>query len=291
MKLQQECVTCIIAQVKNVTRMFGLSEAQKKAAMDDTHAYLAQANYEGCTPESMGELWQILLLHVGGADPYATIKSLCNQQAMKMLPQTQEKIARAREPFTVALKYAIAGNLIDYGLEHPVSIDEQNTAIDAIANTAFSLDDSDKLLSALSRANTMLYLGDNAGEIVFDKLLIEQIRLRFPSLDISFVVKGSPVLNDVTYTDAEEVGMPEVARVIDNGDASPGTVLPRTSKAFREAFASADVILSKGQGNYESLSGVEKEHLFFLFTAKCDTVCIEAGVPKFSIVCVKNKPL
>ena len=269
--------------------MFGLSEEQKNAAMDDTHAYLAQANYEGCTPESMGELWQILLRHVGGKDPYASIKSLCNQEAMKMMPQTREKIARAKEPFTVALKYAIAGNLIDYGLEHPVSIDEQNAQIDAIANTAFSIDDSASLLSAFANAKTMLYLGDNAGEIVFDKLLIEQIRLRFPTLELSFAVKGSPVLNDVTYADAEEVGMAEFARVIDNGDASPGTVLPRTSEAFREAFSKADVVLSKGQGNFESLSGVEKEHLFFLFTAKCDTVCVEAGVPKLSIVCMENR--
>jgi len=289
MKLQSECVTCIIAQVKNVTNMFHLSEEARKAAMDDTHAYLAQANYEGCTPESMGELWQILLHHVGGSDPYAAIKSLCNQEAMKMLPETREKIARAKEPFTVALKYAIAGNLIDYGLEHPVSLEEQNAQIDAIASTSFSIDDSDKLHCVLAQAKTMLYLGDNAGEIVFDKLLIEQIRAYYPKIDISFVVKGSAVLNDVTHIDADEVGMHEVAHVIDNGDASPGTVLPRTSEAFQRAFAQADVILSKGQGNFESLSGVEKENLFFLFTAKCDTVCVEAGVPKLSIVCMENR--
>ncbi len=289
MKLQPECITCIIAQVKNVTNMFGLSEEQREEAMWETHTYLAGANYEGCTPESMGELWQILLRHVGGKDPYAGIKSLCNQEAMKMLPTTREKIARAKDPFTVALKYAIAGNLIDYGLEHPVSIEEQNAQIDVIANTSFSIDDSGKLLLAMSRAKTMLYLGDNAGEIVFDKLLVEQIRKRFPLIDLAFVVKGSPVLNDVTHADADEVGMREVARVIDNGDASPGTVLPRTSEAFQAAFAGADVILSKGQGNYESLSGVTKENLFFLFTAKCDTVCAEAGVPKLSIVCMENK--
>ena len=289
MKLQSECVTCIIAQVKNVTNMFRLSEEARKAAMDDTHAYLAQANYEGCTPESMGELWQILLHHVGGSDPYAAIKSLCNQEAMKMLPETREKIARAKEPFTVALKYAIAGNLIDYGLEHPVSLEEQNAQIDAIASTSFSIDDSDKLHCVLAQAKTMLYLGDNAGEIVFDKLLIEQIRAYYPKIDISFVVKGSAVLNDVTHIDADEVGMHEVAHIIDNGDASPGTVLPRTSEAFQRAFAQADVVLSKGQGNFESLSGVEKENLFFLFTAKCDTVCVEAGVPKLSIVCMENR--
>lgn len=289
MKLQTECVACIIAQVKNVTNMFHLSQEAQKAAMDDTHAYLARANYEGCTPESMGEIWQMLLRHVDGKDPYAAIKSMCNQEAMKMLPETREKISSAKEPFTVALKYAIAGNLIDYGLEHPVSLEEQNAKIDAIASTAFSIDDSDKLHLALSKASKMLYLGDNAGEIVFDKLLIEQIRSLYFKVDISYVVKGSAVLNDVTRADADEVGMHEVARVIDNGDASPGTVLPRTSESFQRAFAEADVILSKGQGNFESLSGVEKESLFFLFTAKCDTVCVEAGVPKLSIVCMENR--
>ncbi|MBA4348233.1 MAG: hypothetical protein C0413_05235 [Clostridiales bacterium] len=289
MKLQPECVACMIAQVKTVTKLLGLSKFVCEAAMQDTQAYLARANYDGCTPESMGELWQMLQKHLGGNDPYAAIKSMCNQEALRMLPETREKIARAKDQFTVALKYAIAGNLIDYGLEHPVALEEQNAQIDAIASTAFSIDDSERLYVALSSAKTMLYLGDNAGEIVFDRLLIEQIRSMFPLVDITYVVKGSHVLNDVTHIDADEVGMREVAHVIDNGDASPGTVLPRTSEAFQHAFAAADVILSKGQGNFESISGVEKKDLFFLFTAKCDTVCVEAGVPKLSIVCMENR--
>ena len=206
-----------------------------------------------------------------------------------MLPQTREKIARAAHPLDIALRYAIAGNLIDYGLEHPVSIEEQNEQIDAIANTQFSIDESAVLLEALKQAKTMLYLGDNAGEVVFDKLLIEQLVRDYPKLEVSFVVKGLPVLNDVTLADAQEVGMEQIARVIDNGDCAPGTVLPRTSEAFQREFAKADVILSKGQGNFESLSGVVKEGLFFLFTAKCDTVCNEVGVEKFSIVCMKNR--
>ena len=289
MKLQQECVTCIIAQVKTVTKMLSLDEAGRDAAMRDTHAYLAQANYEGCTPESMGDLWQILLGHVGGGDPYGAIKSLCNQEAMKMIPTTREKIARADKPLLVALKYAIAGNLIDYGLEHPISIEEQNEQIDTIAHTEFSIDDSETLKNALAKSDALLYLGDNAGEIVFDKLLIERLHTEYPRLIITCVVKGSPVLNDVTEADAQEVGMGEVARVIDNGDCAPGTVRHRTSEAFRREVQVADVVLSKGQGNFESLSGVEKENLFFLFTAKCDTVCEEAGVPKRSIVCMENR--
>lgn len=289
MKLQTECIACMIAQVKTVTKLLGLSESVCEAALRDTHAYLAQANYEGCTPESMGELWQMLQKHLGGDDPYAAIKSMCNQEALCLLPVAREKVLRARDPLTAALKYAIAGNLIDYGLEHPVSIEEQNSQIDQYAKSSFSIDDSEKLRAALETANTMLCLGDNAGEIVFDRLFIEQIRSVYPKIEITYVVKGSHVLNDVTITDANEVGMQEVARVIDNGDASPGTVLLRTSESFREEFAKADVILSKGQGNFESLSGVEKENLFFLFTAKCDTVCVEAGVPKFSIVCMENR--
>ncbi|MEA4870977.1 MAG: ARMT1-like domain-containing protein [Christensenella sp.] len=291
MKLQQECVACIIAQVRTVTKMLGLDEAGRDAAMRDTQAYLDHANYEGCTPESMGDLWQILLGHVGEDDPYGAIKSLCNQEAMKMVSATREKITRAQDPLTIALKYAIAGNLIDYGLEHPISIEQQNLQIDSIARTEFSIDDSARLIAALGTAKNLLYLGDNAGEIVFDKLLIERLRLQYPGLAITFVVKGSAVLNDVTASDAREIGMHEVARIIDNGDCAPGTVLHRTSESFLREFESADVVLSKGQGNFESLSGVPKQKLFFLFTAKCDTVCAEVNVPKLSIVCLENKGL
>ena len=291
MKLQPECVACIIAQVKTVTNMLGLSQLQKEAAMKDALDYLAAANYEACTPESMGELWQLLRTHVGEVDPYAKIKSLCNQEARKMIPSTREKIAKAGDPLDVAIKYAIAGNLIDYGLERHVSLEEQNAQIDAIAHTPFAIDDSGLLRQALSKAKNMLYLGDNAGEIVFDKLLIEILSALYPQLSVCFAVKGSPVLNDVTKTDALEVGMEEVARVVDNGDGSPGTVLPRTSESFQWEFAAADLVLSKGQGNFESLNEVEKENLFFLFTAKCDSICAEAGVPKLSIVCMKNRAL
>ena len=288
MKLQPECVACIIAQVNTVTTMLNLPESGREEAMRDTRAYLAHSNNEACTPESMGDLWKILLGHIDGRDPYAAIKSRCNQEARMMLPDTRRKMKAASNPFEVALKYAIAGNLIDYGMEHHVSIEEQNALIDTVASTAFSRDDSEALLSALSHAKTMLYLGDNAGEIVFDRLLIEQIQTSFPQIELSFVVKGSAVLNDVTYTDAEEAGLGEIVRVIDNGDGSPGTVLHRTSESFQRAFWDADVILSKGQGNYESLSGEKKENLFFLFTAKCETVCVAAGVPKRSIVCMRN---
>jgi len=290
MKLQPECVSCLIAQVKTISEMLNLAQPKKVAVLQETMNYLDSANYDGCTPESMGELWEILMTYMGETDPYAAIKSLCNREAMKMIPSTQNKILLAKDPLDVALKYAIAGNLIDYGLEKPVSIEEQNAQIDAIARTSFVIDDSALLRQALGQAKTLLYLGDNAGEIVFDKLLIQHLLSAYTNLTVSFAVKGTAVLNDVTRNDALEIGMGECARIIENGDGSPGTVLPRTNEAFRQEFAEADVVLSKGQGNFESLGGVSKENLFFLFTAKCGTVCNEVGVPKLSIVCMKNRP-
>ncbi|HQQ41009.1 MAG TPA: ARMT1-like domain-containing protein [Clostridia bacterium] len=290
MKLQYECLTCIIAQVLNVAKMLNFDEAHKEAAMRESLAYLSGANYEGCTPESMGELWELLLKHAETGDPYAVVKSLCNQEAMKMESHVRQAILNSGDPLGRALKFAVAGNLVDYGLEHPVSLEEQNRQVDEIAATPFVVDDSLELKEALRKAETLLYLCDNAGEILFDKLLIEEIRREFPQIQATCVVKGTPVLNDVTMADALEVGLDQAARVIDNGDGCPGTVLHRTSESFRREYEAADIVISKGQGNFESLTGQPKANIFFLFMAKCDAICQIVGTSKLSMLCKKNEP-
>ena len=284
-----ECMTCIIAQVLNVAKLMNFSEQKKEAAMRESLAYLSSANYEGCTPESMGELWALLSKYTGADDPYAAIKSLCNREAMKMEEHARAAIRASSDPFVRALKYAVAGNLVDYGLEHPVSLEEQNRQVDAIAASPFAVDDSAALKKALESAKTLVYLCDNAGEILFDKLLIEEIRREFPQIEPTCVVKGSPVLNDVTLSDALEVGLDTVAHVMDNSDGSPGTVLHRASDAFRAAYEKADVVISKGQGNFESLHEEERGNLYFLFMTKCEAICQMVGTPKMSIVCMGNK--
>lgn len=288
MKLQYECISCIVAQVLNVTGMLGFNEDDKETAMRETLAYLSRADYEGCTPESMAELWSILLKNSDNRDPYAEIKSRCNTEALKMEQSAREAIRSSVDPFLMALKYTIAGNLIDYGLEHPVTVDEQNRQIDSVVKTPFAIDDSDALRSALKTAKNVLYLCDNAGEIVFDKLMIETLKREFPQIEPVCAVKGSPVLNDATMTDALMVGLDSAARIIDNGDGAPGTVLHRTSESFRSGFSSADVVISKGQGNFESLSGSKKRNLFYLFMAKCDSICKIVNTPKLSIICLKG---
>jgi uncharacterized protein with ATP-grasp and redox domains len=289
MKIQPECLTCISAQVKAVTDVLELTDQQRMEVLEESAGILAAVDFTTFSPETIASIWSNIVKTTGEVDPYAKIKSLCNREAMRLIPDAKAHIGRADDPLALAMRYAIAGNLIDYGLEKPVPLEEQNEKIDWIVRTDFSIDDLDELRGALKQANTLLYLGDNAGEIVFDRLFIENILTQNPHLRVTYAVKGKPVINDATMRDAREAGMDQVARVIDNGDGSPGTVLRCTSEAFRCEYKDAGVVISKGQGNYECLSGSEKENLFFLFTAKCDAICANAHVPKLSMVCMKNR--
>ena len=237
----------------------------------------------------MGELWQVLTRHADTDDPYRAVKDRCNAEAKKAEAMVREKIQRSDLPFEIALKYAIAGNLIDFAMQGEFSPEEQNARIDALAASPFAIDHSGRLRAALEGAKTLLYLCDNAGEIVFDKQFLMEVKRELPDLRIFCGVRGKPVINDAVLEDAAFAGMGEVATVIDNGDGAAGTVLPHTTPAFQETFRTADVVVAKGQGNYECLGGVDKEALFFLFMAKCKPVATAVGVPPMSVVCLQNK--
>jgi hypothetical protein len=139
--------------------------------------------------------------------------------------------------------------------------------------------DIDMLRESIDSAKNILYLGDNCGEIVFDRLLIEQL----PLDKVTFVVRGGPIINDATMGDARETGMTELVNVIDNGSNIPGTVLEKCSKEFRECFVDADLIIAKGQGNYETLSSCEK-NIFFLLQAKCPVISGHIGCEQGSFI-------
>lgn len=152
-----------------------------------------------------------------------------------------------------------------------------------------TIDDSKILYERLKSAKSIMYLGDNSGEICLDKLFIKYIKNEFPDINVYFGVRGKRIINDVSLEDAQIVGIHEVANVIENGDGSLGTVIERVSDEFREKFYDADVIIAKGQGNYESLSEIDKKNIFHLFMAKCENVSNSLGIKPMSIVCVENK--
>jgi len=215
----------------------------------------------------------------GGGDYYAEIRAESNRLMLQKLPGIRARIAAADDPLLMALRFAQVGNYIDFGaLRDGVQADVLDRLLDGAAELPIDQEEYRRFRDDLSRAGKLVYLGDNAGEIVADLALIETVRAAFPDLDVVFAVRGRPVLNDVTRGDASMVGMDKAARIVDNGTGIPGTDPARVGPELRAELETAGVILSKGQGNFETLcpSGW---NAYYMFLCKCDRFVKMFGVP------------
>lgn len=236
-----------------------------KRAVDRVMAFMIESDYQCSPPEISWHVYKIINEVTGNRDPYKAIKSEYNQLALKIYPCLKKTINDSADPLSTAIRLAIAGNVIDFGSGVKFNLDE---TIRETLVKPFAVYDYEKFTESLSTAGMLLYLGDNAGEIVFDKLLVEEITGKY-NLKVCYAVKSEPIINDATVEDAREAGMAEVAEVIENGQGAPGTVLDLCSGKFLEVYNNADVIISKGQGNYETLDGEKEKNIFFLLKVKC----------------------
>lgn len=217
-----------------------------------------------------------------GNDPYRKIKSRYNDLAMELCPGLRERARRSGDPLLAASRLAIAGNIIDFGIFSSVDI---NGSVARALEDRIAVDDYQSFRRDVSEAQKILYLLDNSGEIVFDMILIGELaRL---GKKVKAVVKGSPVLNDATIDDAMQVNLGSLCEIIDNGSDAVGTILEWTSPEFQEEFRSAELIISKGQGNFETLVGKAKR-TYFLFQSKCDVVSRELGLSVGSMLLRKS---
>lgn len=289
MNLNLECIACNIKQVLTVTDLLKVDAAAKETIMRDVLGYLQTADYKRSNPEVIRGTWDVITRHINDPNPYREIKCVYNTELANMTDTVRALIEQSPDKLDTALKIAITANLIDFAANHTFDEAMVLRKIATANEQQLAIDDSKALFESLQTAHTLLYLGDNCGEIVLDKLFIEYIKIAFPNIKVYFGVRGEPIVNDVTLDDAAMVRMEEVAEVISNGDGSLGTVIGRTTAAFREVFYQADVIIAKGQGNFESLSEIDRGNIFFLFMAKCDAVAGLLQVPKLSIVCAKNQ--
>lgn len=215
-------------------------------------------------------------------DPFRDIKSEYNQIALKLYPSLTNKVKVSSDPLWIASRLAIAGNVIDFGIF--TSVDIEGT-IERALNNPLTIDDYQPFKAGLADAEDALYLLDNAGEIVFDRILIETMQ----SLGkrVVAVVKGAAVLNDCTIEDARETGLTEICEVIDNGSDAVGTILEWTSPSFQQRYREAPFIISKGQGNFETLYDPEKT-IFYLFQSKCEVISKELGLSLGSMILKKS---
>lgn len=221
-------------------------------------------------------------------DPYQSDKDYYNQEMLKLEAEMLRMRDSYSDPFAAALKLAAAGNIIDFGPGYDLSRD----SVLQVVKDTLAVDHPSSVLEALRDAlesgTTLLYLGDNTGEIVFDKIFIATIREYYPHLQIYFATRGKPIINDITEEDAYLVGIDQIATVINNGTGIPGTVLEYCSPEFRRIFNYADVILSKGQGNFESLYGSGKKNLFYLFLCKCSLFIERLGAKPNDLILIKE---
>ncbi len=219
-------------------------------------------------PEIAQRVYALVADITGNQDPCYEAKQIANQQALSLYPGFKEVIAGSSDPLLVACKLAIAGNIID--LAQQASYGDLKSVADLALAAPLGIDDYEKFRKCLHDSSLILYLGDNAGEIVFDRMLIEEMR-KIKDSEIYFVVRENPIINDATRLDAVSTGMDKVARVISNGSDAPATILSQCSSQVLQLYHSADLIIAKGQGNYESLSD-EKENIFFFLRAKCPLI-------------------
>jgi uncharacterized protein with ATP-grasp and redox domains len=217
----------------------------------------------------------IVRQELGNGDPYREAKEISTREALSLYPQLKSMVEDADDPLEMAVRLGIAGNIIDLGVTRTYNL---NAEIERVLTQPFAIGDLEYFRTSLRQVDEVLFLADNTGETVFDRLLIETM-----ALPVTYVVKGGPVINDATREDALAAGLDEITHIIDNGSNAPGTILDLCSTEFRAHFDSASMIIAKGQANYESLSNLGAP-IFFILQTKCPIVATNLGVPLGSMI-------
>lgn len=272
MQTALDCYPCFFRQALQASREVTDDPAVHQAVMRSVSEMCTRLDVEQSPPAVGQQIHRIIRDITGDADPYLRIKHRFNDHAMALRDRLRQRVESAEDPFDAAVRLSIAGNRIDFGARSDVSEQEISDLTDQAAHQVFN-GELDTLKASIQRSERLLFLADNAGEIALDVLLIEQL----PTERVTVAVRGGPVINDATMADAQAVGLTDMVRVIDNGSDAPGTLLDDCSPAFRDAFDQADLILAKGQGNYESLSDLDDDRLYFLLIPKCALVAGHLG--------------
>ncbi|MGD2279321.1 MAG: ARMT1-like domain-containing protein [Candidatus Omnitrophota bacterium] len=268
MKTYLECIPCFLRQAHDAAKLAGADKETQKKIMDEVARALPGFSLDVTPPEIARTVYGIVEDHTGGKDAYRQVKEKSNNMAMELYGRLKKEIEGLDNVLLRAVRLAVAGNVIDYGVPYAFDIERE---IEECLEKDFAIFDFDLFENEIKKAKNILYLLDNAGEIVFDRILVEEI-----GKEVVCAVRGKPIINDVTMDDAEQVGLKKIAKVISSGSDVPGTVLERCTEEFVEYYKKADVIISKGQGNYETLAD-EARPIFFIFKAKCPVIAEHIG--------------
>ena len=282
MMTSTDCIPCFIRQAAEAIALSGLDCFQQTRILRRVMHELTQLDWQVSPPMVAAHLHGIIREISGNPDPYRSVKDRMNRLALDALPGCRQLVADALEPLHAVIRLAVAGNLLDSGAKNRIAPEDLPQLFATLWDQPLA-GDPQELFHAAEQAERILFLADNAGEIVLDRLLIEVL----PMAKVTVAVRGKPILNDALREDAALAGITALVPVIDNGSAAPGTVLADCSAEFRAHFKRADLIIAKGQGNYETLSEA-RAPIFFLFTVKCPLVAAQIGEPTGTMVAKKS---
>lgn len=268
MRFNLDCIPCLTRQAISTLRMLNTEEELQEKAMRLILQEMQQLDFNNSPPYMSCLLHRIIKEQTGIADPYKEIKKEFNQAALNLYDYLEKIVQDSQNPFEQAIRFAASANIIDFGILFDITIEQVKKVLQDSINSPIKGNTASELEEAIKKARKILYLGDNTGEIVMDKLLLT----RMPREKVTYVVKGKPIINDALMEDVKFVGITDLVRVIDNGADIPGTVIELSSKEFQQEFADADLIIAKGQGNYECLNDYQGKKKFFIFRVKCTAV-------------------
>lgn len=283
MKANPECIPCQTEAALKTLRKATHDEGLIEEVMMEVLRVLLRFGYGVPPPRVFREIMRLIKERTGNPDPYKGEKEAQNQRALALYPSLKERVRRARDPLYEALLLSSGGNLMD-------AVASGGTFSPEALPDGFLIDHYPLLREALEGARMVMVIGDNAGEAVMDKVLLEEVRARWPEKGLRYAVRGYPTLNDVTASDLSALGISEVCEVVTTGDDTPGVSLDLSSPEFRRAFEEVDLIIAKGQGNFETLEELGDRRIFFLLWAKCEPIIRHLGLEGSGPVLLRSSP-
>jgi uncharacterized protein with ATP-grasp and redox domains len=282
MKIADECVTCIINQSQRVADAIDADKVLRKKLLDDVTCMSKNFSYELSPPEIAADVYAHMAEVAQRRDLYEQVKQKSTKKAYSFVPFLKKKLQASSKKLLTATKIAVAGNVID--LAAAVSFDLADE-LEKIFHTPFAHDDFKVLQERLPKVKKLLILGDNVGEHIFDALFVETLLEIYPHLEIFYMVRGKPIINDVTIKEAKEAGFESLCTLVDSGVDTPGFAYKRATKEAQDLFDGVDLVISKGMGNYECLSPSHRDGICFLLKVKCNVVADSLGREVGDIVC------
>jgi uncharacterized protein with ATP-grasp and redox domains len=282
MKVSRECIHCLARQAVEIAEEATTDIKMQEEIIKRSLQELAEMDFNETAPEIAFRMHQHSKDITGIKDPYSRLKQEYNEIAQEIYNRIIEEkwLEKAEDPFDMACRLAIAGNIIDFSvglkLQPP---DILKSVEDSLKHELFGTGTA-ALKKAVEKAESIMYIADNSGEIIFDKFLLENL----PAKKVTYVVKGGPIVNDATMEDAISTGVADLVRVIDNGHCAQGTILKDCSREFIIELEKADLIICKGQANFETLSDIKDKTIFYLLRAKCISVATAIGCRQMDYV-------